>query len=144
MTKHFMRRNSVLWSVIKPNEEIAGCVNYLSEFHYDGCSYPYPDRVSNAFTEILSTKSTMLTANSLVYIFAWRTGIYTLFLLATLLYAFLKKRPLSTLLFLPAIFNALALYIASGWTDYRYFWPIAVMSVFIVPFMSIYVNTEQE
>ena len=85
-----------------------------------------------------------MTANSLIFIFAWRTGIYTLFLLATLLYAFLKKRPLSILLFLPVIFNVFALYAASGWTDYRYFWPIAVMAVFIVPFMCIYVNTEQE
>ena len=143
MLKHFMRRNSVLWSIIKPNEEISASVNRLGEFYYEG-DYSYPARVANSITDLFSRITSSLTANKLVYIFAWRTGIYTLFLLAILLYALLKNRPLSIMVFLPVLFNILALYGASGWTEYRYYWPIAVMAVFVIPFMKKYINMEQE
>ncbi|SFV03171.1 hypothetical protein [Butyrivibrio sp. INlla21] len=137
-----MRRNSVLWSIIKPAKEIASCVNYLGEMHVERCVYQYPKRVPNVFTDLFRKSTTGLTSNALVFIFAWRTAIYTLFLLGILLFAFIKKKVLSIIVFLPAIFNAISLYIASGWTDYRYYWPIAVMAIFIIPFMMIYFQTD--
>lgn len=33
--------------------------------------------------------------------------------------------------FVPVIFNVAALFIGSGWSDYRYYWPTAIMSIFL-------------
>ncbi|MBO4701544.1 MAG: hypothetical protein J5625_02645 [Lachnospiraceae bacterium] len=140
LTLQFMRRNSVLWSIIKPEEEFAVCTNYKRDHHSDEYTYSYPKRVPNNLTELFSKITDYLTDNSLVYLLAWRTGIYTIVLIAVYLYAFCKKKPLSVLIYFPIVFNVLGLYAASGWSDYRYSWPIEVTALFIIPFMNCYLN----
>ena len=140
LTLQFMRRNSVLWSIIKPEEEFAVCTNYKRDHHSDEYTYSYPKRVPNNLTELFSKITDYLTDNSLVYLLAWRTGIYTIVLLAVYLYAFCKKKPISVLIYFPIVFNVLGLYAASGWSDYRYSWPIEVTALFIIPFMNCYLN----
>ncbi len=52
-------------------------VNYKSECHLENIEYEYPLRIPNVFTEKLSLLSDKLTGNSLIFIFAWITGIYS-------------------------------------------------------------------
>ncbi|MDC7278827.1 hypothetical protein NXH64_04845 [Butyrivibrio fibrisolvens] len=108
----------------------------------DTMPYKYPARIENKLTNMFAAITSKLTINPVIFILAWRTGIYTLFLLGDIVYALLKGRGLSLIVFIPAIFNVFALYAASGWSDYRYYWPIAVMTIFIFPFMNIYLREE--
>ncbi|MBR6003720.1 MAG: hypothetical protein IK068_03250, partial [Lachnospiraceae bacterium] len=143
---HFLRRNTALWSVIKPEEEIAGCVNLYTDYHVESFDYSYPTRTENGATGLISTVTDKLTENRFVYTFVWRTGIYTLFLLASLVYCLIKRNIKVILVFIPVLLNIFALYAASGWTDYRYYWPNAVMTLFIIPFVNIYIkkNSKEE
>lgn len=142
--KHFMQRNTVIWSIVRTEEEVANSIDLHSDFHMDGAKYTYPKRVENVFTNIISGITKRLTDINVVFIFAWRTAIYTLTLLATLVYTVCKKKFAGLLVSVPVLINIFVLMAASGWTCYRYYWPTAVMTLFIVPFLHIYVNCEKE
>lgn len=138
LTMNFMRRTSVLWSVVRPLEEMRCCVNNLDDYHLDPSpKYDYPHRIDNYFTNKLTYMSKGLTKNPLVYIFAWRTGIYALLLLFILFHLACDQNILALIPFVPIVFNVLSLYVGSGWTDYRYSWPTAVISVFLLAYTRV-------
>jgi hypothetical protein len=141
----FLRRNSVLWSIVRPSREVAGCVNYLRDYHPKTLSeYSYGYRNANRFTEWLSSYSTSLTEDQVIFLFAWRTGIYTLILFVLLVLLIIKKKIVYLLPFAPILANLFALCISCGWTDYRYFWPTAVLTLLLFPFAKIALGYKRE
>jgi hypothetical protein len=138
LTLEFLRRNSVLWSIVRPNPEYAGCVNYLSEYHSDSIlEYTYDERIPNPLTNLLTLYSVFLTRIQSLYLFAWRTGIYILMLLTLVVLLLCKKKIVYLIPFVPVFANILALYVSCGWTDYRYFWPTAILTLLLFPFGSM-------
>lgn len=128
-------RNSVLWSIAKPQDEIAGLVNYLGERNtYEISVYPF--RQPNILTEIFSDVCNVVSDNSVLFILYWRTGLYHLFLffiMGVFITKIEKEKGLIYMIpFVPAVMNLTALFIASGWSDYRYFWPSMSMSLFLI------------
>lgn len=127
-------RNSVIWSIAKPNDEWAGCVNHLEERNTLSL---YPHRVPNRLTNIFADLCNRITNNKVLYVFLWRTGIYNLLIIIMTVVAFCapKKRKLFHIIpFVPIVGNVAALFIASGWPDYRYFWPSMSISLFLLFF----------
>lgn len=142
MTLNFLRRNSVLWSIAKPLGETPGDVNHMYEYHHDEMKYQYPYRVPNKMTDILSELSDLLTDNSIIFIFAWRVGAFFVLLLFSAFILICEDRRNVLLIYVPAVFNAVGLCASSGWSDYRYFWPIAVIALFIFPVCNIVLNRD--
>ena len=143
VSSEFLKRNTVLWSIIRPGPERVGSVNYLQEYHKDPPpKFDYPYRVYNKMTEILTSYAIKLSSNSLIYIFSWRTGVYSLFLLLFAFHIVKHRKGLMLIPIIPIFFNALSLYASSGWCDYRYFWPIAVIAVFLYPCIRLTVSEQ--
>lgn len=127
-------RNAVIWSIARPNDECAGCVNHLEEWLTDAT---YPPRVYNKLTYVITDFCNWIKNNTLLYLFLWRTGIYNLLILIMLAVTVCKqnKQKLFHLFpYVPIIMNLAALFIASGWSDYRYFWPSMTISLFLMFF----------
>jgi len=142
VTSEFMKRNSVQWSILKPGGEFQFYTNYLGE--YTASEYYYPPRINLMLTEMFTIYANTLTDNGFIFVFAWRTGIYSL-LLMLLAYILIRKNSVGILLaFVPIIFNSFALYAASGWTDYRYYWPTAVISVLLLPVSRLAITIENK
>lgn len=130
----FLRRNSVIWSVVRPSREPPGCVNYMEEWHSMDYEYTYPLRKENSFTYMFTELCNRLTNIRFLYIFVWRTGIYLLLLLYLFYFVWRgRKKLLSRLMpFVPIMLNILAVAVGSGWPDYRYYWPTAILAVILL------------
>lgn len=132
MSRAIMKRNSIIWSIVKPVPERASCVNFYVEYN-DKLAYPL--RVENILTRILTKFCDFMRKDSVLYIFIWRTGIYNLLilLLCAIGLAVLKRKDLVLMIpFIPICINVITLFIASGWTPYRYYWPSMIMGVFLL------------
>lgn len=140
--KAVMTRNTDIWSIVRPYEEPQSCVNYLDEKR---TLEVYPCRSSNILTHKLTVLCEALADNSLFYIFYWRTGIYNLIIIymAVITWCIHKERRLFYILpFVPVLANLAALFISSGWTDYRYFWPGMTISLFLLFYFIMCIRTQ--
>ena len=140
MMKAFLSRNSVIWSIDKPVNEIEGCVNYLGEYHNEDCPEQYPRRATNILTVILTDIYTKLTDNQFVYSLYWKTSIYNLLMIVgimMIIVRFRKKSAIMILPFIPIVVNVAILFIASGWPDYRYYWPSMLVASILLPYTVI-------
>lgn len=125
-------RNSAIWSIARPYDEAASCVNNLSECN--GLAL-YPARRPNSLTQILTDLCNRLTENRIIYLFIWRTGIYNLLILIMIVSTFCAHREQKLFYMMPyapIAANLLALFISSGWSDYRYYWPSMSISLLLL------------
>ena len=128
-------RSSNIWSIVKPYDEVAGSVNYTGEcISYTENVYPY--RKVNRITVFLTDICRAVTGNSVLYVIYWRTGIYNI-LIFSMLGIILIKIGIKDLIFyimpfIPIVCNLFALFITSGWPEYRYFWPSMTISLLLL------------
>lgn len=127
-------RSSTIWSIVKPMDEPVRNVNAVSEKH-SFAPLTYPFRTYNMLTYVLTDISDWLCTNSIYYIFCWRIGIYVLLLfgLVVIILCLQKGNKLWYLIpFMPILMNLLSLFGFSGWTDYRYYWPVMPISLLLL------------
>ncbi len=132
--KAVLTRNSVIWSIVKPVDEVAGCVNCLID-HPSHSPDLFPYRKSNFLTYKLESLCKWFTNRMILYPFYWRTGIYNLLIVCMVVIAWCGrtgKKWLGLIPYMPITVNLAALFISSGWTDYRYFWPGMTISLFLL------------
>lgn len=134
MLKAVISRNRVIMGVNKAAYEVENLVNYLDEYHDPAYAYQYPMRQANGLTHALGKLFRQLSYRPFLRVLQWRTGIYHLLIILTVLIIIVTKkktwmRPL--LPFWPIIMNVFTLFIASGWSDYRYYWPSAIIGCYL-------------
>lgn len=140
MLKGFLTRNTVIWSIDRAAYEIAGCVEYLGEYH--DVSYPeqYPNRVNNYFTGHLTTIFSKLSGYHIIYALYWKTAIYNLLMIMGIVLILIKYKGkfwMPVLPFVPIMVNVFALLMTSGWPDYRYYWPSMLIAALLIPYTAI-------
>lgn len=140
--KAVLTRNSVIWSLVRPTDENPSCICYLSEYRGEEGEDPnpdlYPARKENVLTDKLKTLYSYSTM-PIFFLFYWRTGIYNLLLICMVVMMICgrgEKKIWGLIPFVPIFANLAALFISSGWTDYRYFWPSMSISLFLLFYFS--------
>lgn len=140
--KAVLTRNSVMWSLVRPVDEHPGCICYLSEYRGEEGEAPDPDLYPARKENVLTNKLTTLYSYSTMPVFFpfyWRTGIYNLLLICMVVLILCgrsEKKIWDLTPFVPIFANLAALFISSGWTDYRYFWPSMTISLFLLFYFS--------
>lgn len=131
-------RSSAAWSIVRPWDEHATCANYLGEINYEEeGKYTYPLRRENELTRVLTSICTWINLNSILNPIYWRVGIYNLFILFTMTITFccrVKRKLFYMLPFIPISTNVAGIIIASGWSDYRIYWPSMAVGLFLMFF----------
>ncbi len=138
MTKGILVRNNDLWTIVKPEKAILNCVARTTESHImKDASISIPIRKENALTRLLSKINEWLLQFPFVFTLYWRVGLYvTLSIISMLIIAGAqgKKAFLILLPFVPIVTNCLVLMVSCPWVDYRYFWPVFVVSSILLPY----------
>ena len=87
----------------------------------------------NKLTEIVSVL-THLSANiELVKIFIWRSGLHVWIMLSAVLWAGTKKKHMF-IVYVPVLGQIISLLLACGWSVFRYYWPINLLSAVLTVF----------
>lgn len=89
----------------------------------------YPERVHNSLYEIVATVTDYTANTQWISSIEWRSGLLTLLGFSAFVFAFLSYNFKKYVLILsPIIGQSLSLLLSTGWSDFRYFWPLNLMN----------------
>lgn len=134
MIRAVIDREDALWDIFLGQDSVLKGVNYY--WTMDGretWNRHYPARkYISLYTEMSAV--TKYTADSQwISAIEWRSGLFTLLGLASILYLILKKGfKRYVVIISPLIGHVMSLVLSTGWSDFRYFWPMNLMNMAII------------
>lgn len=133
-----LKRTTFIWSIERPAGESNNGVNFLGDTHLRSFEDHYSVRQENGATYFLKKVIDMLVQNKFFIVFYCRTAVYTLAMIMVLMMIFAKISMVEAckyaLPFVPVLMNLVTFFIASGWPDYRYYWPVMLTAAFLIPY----------
>ena len=92
-----------------------------------------PKRQFNFLTDRISEFTAQSASVPVLNIIEWRAGIWTLItVLSFAVCVIFKNNPKFWILFAMQLGHILSLMLSLGWWDYRYYWPLTLMSLFLI------------
>lgn len=133
MIREIICRQDCVWDLFGGQNATLGCVNNTSTMDGDSIwtSY-YQPRHNNAETFDMTRFDALFTSSQLLNTLSWKSGIYTLLTVVSFVYCVHTKKKHLWIIFLPFAGQVLSLILSTGWSDFRYYWPLNLMTVFIV------------
>lgn len=115
-----------------------GSINYTGTMDDSDTTWStyYPRRVVNNATERLSRLDDFIVFHELPKWLTWHTGQFFLAALWAFLDCLFQRRRNLWLVFLPFAGQVLSLILSTGWSEFRYYWPLNLMTVFLVLLMA--------
>lgn len=130
-------RNDCIWHVFPAKDALVNLVNYQGEEWGDQWQQYYPNRISNRLTGVLGG-DTQFSADSQLYnIVFWRSGLHVLIIMWCVLSFLGYGKRKEWLIFIPFFGQIISLLLSTGWSDFRYYWPINIMAVFLLITVSV-------
>ncbi len=142
MLRAIVDREDALWDVFPGENTELRCVNYtgMAEGQYRWEEY-YPQRVFRSISELISKESAYTASNQWIAAVVWRGGVFTLLGILSLTLLLVKKGlNRNVLLLAPPVGHALGLLLSTGWSDFRYFWPMNLMNLYIMLFVTVIIS----
>lgn len=144
MVRAVINREDALWDIYPGQDAFLGCVNYTGTL--DGTASwndYYPRRTYRSLYTWMSA-ATGYTANTQwLSAIEWRCGLLCLLGIistASLLIKFGRNRYLVVVA--PAAGHVLSLLLSTGWSDFRYFWPMNLMNACTV-FLAVMITRQE-
>lgn len=148
MTRAIVARQDAIWDIFVGKDAKLGCVNWTStvdEKVYEGWSDYYPARKYNSFNPWMNAFTAYTADNQLLNALGWRCGIVMLLLLISLFWTFLiKGNGRYMIICVPMAGHILSLMLSTGWADFRYYWPINLMGMFILLIEMVHLHDSRE
>ena len=136
MTKCIIARMGYVWDVFKQDSGDLGTINFtMTMDQKPAWNELWNQREVNFFTWKLQERLDESVDNELLNTLEWRCGLYFLLALSALGSCRLKRQlKAGFIVFLPVLAHVLSLALSTGWSEFRYVWPIQLMAVFLVLF----------
>lgn len=134
MVRAVIAREDAMWNVFRGADAEMGCVNYSgTQDGVENWNDYYPKRVHTGLYDSMSA-ATAYTANSQwISAIQWRAGLFTLLGLIAVAFIVIKCGVKKyALVVAPMIGHILGLLLSTGWSDFRYFWPLNLMNMGIL------------
>lgn len=146
MARAVIAREDALWDIYAGQDAALGCVNYTGTM--DGVSawnQNYPGRNYVSLYPVASAATTYTAASQWISAIAWRCGLFMLAGLTAVCFLMVKtgrsgRRYL--LITVPGIGHIMSLLLSTGWSDFRYFWPMNLLNMGILLLAIVIVGRE--
>lgn len=134
MTREIFTRQDGIWNLLAAKDGGMNLVNFIYTLDgYANWNSLVPQRHNNLFTEKVSQYTAQSASVLLLNMIEWRTGIWTLIaVLAFAVSVILKDNSKLCLLFAVELGHILSLVLSLAWSDYRYYWPLTLVSLFLI------------
>lgn len=148
MTRAIIAREDAIWDIFRGKDTVLGCVNLqrtndgvvVDEINWNDY---YPQRKPNNFRVWMAELTAKTASVQWVNAIEWRCGLFTLLTLIALCLIFFKYGVNKYwIIIIPGVGHILGLLLSTGWSDFRYFWPLNLMDVFIIIF-ALYIMAER-
>lgn len=139
MSRAVVDREDAVWDIFAGQDSILGCVNYFGTMDDDSeWSKYYPKRIYRSMYDSFNAKITYTAESQWISAVEWRSGLFTLLGIIAFASMLLKRGTgIYLLMFSPIIGHLLSLVLSTGWSDFRYFWPLNLMNLCIILFVPI-------
>ncbi len=137
MIRAVICRQDVMLDVFDGQDNFVPWVNYTGTVEEDPdwkefWEAAYEKRKENAFTYRLSEVTAYTAQNQLIRVIVWRAGLAVFLALVSMFLAGIKwKNKKFFLIYIPLAGHIMSLVLSSGWSDFRYYWPVNLMVFFI-------------
>lgn len=146
MLRAVIDREDALWDIFVGQDSFLGLVNYYgtTDTYFQWNDYYPPRRYVSLFTTMSS--ATNYTASSQwISAIEWRCGLFTLLGLISIVFVIFKRGIKKHLIILTPLFgHILSLLLSTGWSDFRYFWPMNLMNMALVLMIMVIMNQNIE
>ena len=134
MTREIVNRQDGVWNLLAGQDGGMRLVNYTNAIDgYGSWNSFVPERKNNLFTQRVSAFTAMSASHPLLNMVEWRAGIWVLgAVFAFAVCVFFKNNRKLWILFAVPIGHVISLVLSLGWSDYRYYWPLTLMSMFLI------------
>jgi len=146
MIKAVVAREDAIWNIFIGDGATLRCVNYTASMDgFEAWNDYYPTRKYNDMFKPMAAFTADTANNQVVSAIQWRCGIFTLLgIVAFLMMAWVRGIKKYMLMLVPIVGQILGLMLSTGWSDFRYFWPLNLMNLFVLLFMLVVLNKENE
>ncbi len=131
MTRAVIAREDALWNIFAGQDATLGCVNFYGTM--DGTELwntYYPERRYVSLYTRMSEATGYTASSQWISAIIWRCGLFTLLGLIAVAYAVFRKGSKNYLLALsPIAGHIMSLLLSTGWSDFRYYWPLNLMNL---------------
>ncbi len=130
MLRAVVAREDAIWNIYAGADSRLGCVNSYGTMdgQIDWNDY-YPRRKYNALYTRMAMATDYTANTQWIAAIEWRCGFFTLLGLAAFIYAYMRYGIRKYIIILaPVIGQILGLVLSTGWSDFRYFWPLNLMN----------------
>lgn len=130
MFRAVVAREDAIWNIYAGADSRLGCVNShgTMDGQTDWNDY-YPRRKYNALYTRMAMATDYTANTQWVAAIEWRCGLFTLLGLTVFVYAYMCYGVRKYVIILaPVIGQIFGLMLSTGWSDFRYFWPLNLMN----------------
>ncbi|MDD7266950.1 MAG: hypothetical protein SPL15_08580 [Lachnospiraceae bacterium] len=145
MTRAVIAREDAVWNIFGGQDAVLKYVDYHETMDRNPRwrkKYPARRFVSLYPTVTAATKFTAST--QWIAAIEWRSGLMTLLGAISAAFMFFKQQKKRYLLLLaPAVGHFIGLLLSTGWSDFRYFWPLNLLNLILVYLVLIVTQAEK-
>ena len=140
-------REDALWDIFIGEDSGLYCCNYIGtedeDTRYSWNEY-YPERHYVSLYTDMAAATGYTVATQWIDAIEWRCGLFILLGLTVLLFAEFKRGPGKYLVMLaPMAGQIMSLLLSTGWSDFRYFWPMNLLNMAWIMIMLTATGTDK-
>lgn len=134
MTRAIIDREDAVWDIYKGADSALGCVNLTVTMDGQrGWNDYYTPRHYVSLYTAASAASAFTASSQWISAIEWRCGLFTLIAVVSILFMFvITKKRKYILLLAPSVGHIMSLLLSTGWSDFRYFWPLNLLNLALV------------
>ena len=149
MIRVIINREDAVWDILMGQDVTLGCIDYkgtvndVSDVSHEWNEY-YPVRTYNILYTGMAAWTQYTADNQCISAIEWRCGLFTLLSLIAVFTAIIKGKVKQAILITsPIIGQVMSLLLSTGWSDFRYFWPLNLMNMTVTLFTFILLKNEE-
>lgn len=145
MVRAVIAREDVLWNIFVGYEARQNCVDWTATMDGQGeWNDYYPVHKYNGFNPYISLLLSYTINSQWISALEWRSGIFVLLgTIVIFLFICVKGVKKDIVILVPVVGHILSLLLSTGWSDFRYFWPLNLMNLFVLLFVMIFLQNEE-
>lgn len=146
MIRAVIDREDALWDIYAGEGTVLGCVNYTGTMDENSeWAENYPKRKYVSLYPIASTISSYTATSQWISAIEWRCGLFMLLGIIAVIFLILKNIKRKYLLIIaPAIGHIMSLLLSTGWSDFRYFWPMNLLNMAMILVIIVIINQKRQ
>ena len=146
MIRGVIAREDAMWDVYAGKDTILGCVNYTRT--QDGIgewNEYYSRRIFRSLSPVMSAATEYTAETQWISAIEWRSGLFCLLGLMCAIWLAIRCGKGKYLIVLaPIAGQILGLLLSTGWSDFRYYWPLNLMNFFLILLSLVVIHHREE